>query len=56
MHVSLLLLLSDGGDSGLRVSRQNARLRVDDAQRTEHERLVLSGRDGRDCRVPREWR
>lgn len=58
MHISLLLLLCDAGDGGLRVRGQDAGLRVDDAQRTEHERLVLRGRDGRDRRVPRErrWR
>ena len=53
MHVSLFLL-ADAGHGGLRVRGDDARLRVDHAQRTEHERLVLRGRDGRDRRVPRE--
>lgn len=49
-----LFLLADAGHGGLRVRRQDARLRVDHAKRAEHERLVLRGRDRRDCRVPRE--
>lgn len=42
MHFIGLLLRADG-DSGLRVGGQDAGLRVDHAQLTEHEGLVLRG-------------
>lgn len=54
MHVVLFLLLSDGGDGGLGVCGQDARLRVNHAQWAEHERLVLCRWDRRDSRVARE--
>lgn len=54
MHFSGFLLLADTTDGGLRVRGQDARLRVDHAQRTEHERLVLSRGYRWDRRVPRK--
>lgn len=54
VHVIAFLLLSDARHGGLRVRRQQVGLRVDHAQGTEHERLVLRGRDGRDGRVAGE--
>lgn len=54
VHVVLFLLLSDGGDGGLGVCGQDARLRVNHAQWAEHERLVLCRWDRRDSRVARE--
>lgn len=52
MHFILLLL--SNWDGGLRVSRQYAWLRVDHAEGTKHERLILSGRYGGNGRIPGE--
>lgn len=53
-----MFLLADARHGGLRVRRQDAGLRVNHAERAEHERLVLRSRDRWDRRVPREgsWR
>lgn len=53
MDVGSFLLLSNAGHGRLRVRRYDAGLRVDNAEWTEDERLVLRCWN---CRIPRERR